>query len=257
VPSPLLFSNGGIPQLSKQKLSKQTGSEAMAIRKEIKSYSIEGLEASYQLDTGMEPGGENYVVIDLENGKRLTRTFYFEEEPRAHCINFVKKIARDERYRARCLNGKTTWAKVGAAYQKHNGAVYGIFSPLRRDLWGDKFQEAKDKARQCCRMLYERFSELFEEIEDPSEESIETVVKQVKTEAEAAAKALKERATTGEGAISITEPMPFGKHEGQSLLEIAQEDPEYAEWAVENLSDRPEIQKGLEKALQAAKRQDE
>jgi hypothetical protein len=48
------------------------------------------------------------------------------------------------------------------------------------------------------------------------------------------------------------EEMPFGKHEGKTLIEIAREHPGYAEWGVEELDNRPEVPMGPKRALNLA-----
>ncbi len=44
----------------------------------------------------------------------------------------------------------------------------------------------------------------------------------------------------------------FGEHEGKTLMQIAEEDPGYVEWALEELEGRPRLRKGLARALRRA-----
>jgi hypothetical protein len=46
-------------------------------------------------------------------------------------------------------------------------------------------------------------------------------------------------------------PVPFGKHEGMTIEEIARQHPGYAEWAAEEMTGNPSIMKGFAKALEA------
>lgn len=228
----------------------------MALRQEIKKYTFGDVEGSYQVDTGMGPGEENYVVVDLPGEEELVRTFYFEEDSRHHCRNFVRKLAEDESYRRRCLEGETTWAKVQDAYSEASTKVFGAFEPLSSKEWEDQYEQANELARSHCEQLYERLSDLYEEVSDPSPETVETVVQDAVTEAEAAAQALRDRRASAVEPVSVHHEIEFGKHQGKTLLKIAAEHTGYAEWAAEELDNRPEIRKGFEKALQQVEEED-
>lgn len=215
----------------------------MALRQEIESYSIGDVKASYQLDTGNRVGGENFVHLQLRDDQELTRHFYFEEGARDHCRNFVRKVANDEEYRRQCLEGSVTWAKIQRAYQNHSRVIRNVYSPLSN--WEEADDEASDLYEKYCRELYERFSELFEEVKDPVPSTVESVVETVVEEAEEAADQLREKYAP----YSVDHEISFGKHEGKTLLQIAQKHPGYAEWAIEELSNRPKVRKGFENAL--------
>jgi hypothetical protein len=49
--------------------------------------------------------------------------------------------------------------------------------------------------------------------------------------------------------LDPVEEMPFGRHEGKALIEIAREHPGYAEWGIKELGNRAEVQRGLKSAL--------
>lgn len=217
----------------------------MALRKEIDHYSFNGYEASVQYDGGMEPGGEHYVVISENDERLIHRTFYFDTFDRTHARNFVQKFARDANYRRRCMDGEETWVKIQEAYEEHNTDVFSVYEPLGTPEWGQAYDEAKKQAMKHCQSLFHRLSDLFGEVDDPTASTVQAVVDTVREEAEDGAEALREKYAPAPTDHTIQ----FGKYEGKTLLEIAGEDPDYAEWAAEEMDNRPKIQGGFEKAL--------
>lgn len=218
----------------------------MAVHHEIDSYSVNGYEATLQFDSGMEPGGETYVIISKDGERMITRTWYFDTFNEYHVRNFVEKFATDPEYREKCLNGERTWKKVQDAYREHNRDIWGVYSPVSEGKWGGAYDEAKDLAEKHCRKLFERFRELFDEVDDPTTSTIEEVKNSVREEAQGDAKDLESKYAP----YPPEHEMTFGKYQGKQLLEVAREDPGYAEWAVEEMDNRPKVQGGFERALQ-------
>lgn len=52
-----------------------------------------------------------------------------------------------------------------------------------------------------------------------------------------------------EGPLPTDTEIEFGKYSGKTVEEIAHEDPGYAEWAAENLDDKPRLAAAFEEAL--------
>jgi len=52
-----------------------------------------------------------------------------------------------------------------------------------------------------------------------------------------------------EGPLPADTEIDFGKHSGKTVAEIADADPGYAEWAAENLDDKPRLAAAFEAAL--------
>jgi hypothetical protein len=217
----------------------------MAIRKEIASYTLDGYDISLQYDGGMEPGGEQYIVISKDGERLISRTFYFDSFSEQHARNFAEKFATDEDYRKRCLEGEVTWARVQEAYKEHSRKVYSVFEPLGSHEWGAAYDEAKELATAHCQDLFDTLSTLFEKVEDPTPETVKTLVARVRKEAKKEEMDLREKYAPYPPDHEIT----FGKYAGKTLLEIAGEDPDYAKWAVEEMNNRPKVKGGFKKAL--------
>ena len=76
----------------------------------------------------------------------------------------------------------------------------------------------------------------------------EDICRRAAAETKALEKALGDRP----GPLPVDHEIAFGEHEGKTLMQIAEEDPGYVEWALEELEGRPRLRKGLARALRRA-----
>jgi|APHM01.1.fsa_nt_gi hypothetical protein len=231
----------------------------MAVQEQVDKFELEGVSVTVSLYAEAQTGAHTRAKVS-GNGWTVSRTWRFGSYNRAHCRNFARKIATDEEYRQRCLSGKATWAQVEKAYSKHRGDVLAVFEPPadwdngERGGLGDR---ASGLASRFCQEFYEGIKGLLSRAgssedggpEDVSIERLkEDICRRAAAEAEALRKALGDRGKP----LPTDHRISFGEHEGKTLTQIAEEDPGYAEWALEELEERPRLQRGLACALRQA-----
>lgn len=199
----------------------------MAIRQTITEFDVDDVEAEVHLDTGMGIGQQYWITAEGE-GWEVRRVFWFDSYNEYHAENFVKKLARDEDYRRRCVNRETEWARVSDAVKETERDITRIF----RAEHGADTEEVKALVEEVYEAMKGAEPAAFDDIHDRFVSRTEKRVEELKP-----------------GPLDPGEEMPFGKHKGRTLIETAREHPGYAEWGVEELDNRPEVQGDLKRAL--------
>jgi hypothetical protein len=218
----------------------------MAARVKIEEFSEGNIRGEVQYDGGVEPGGEHFMVV-YENGEKIfVRTWYWDRYNSHHAKNFVSKLARDEEYRQRCKNGDTVWARVRKAYNKLWTSVQNVYGSIRSSHGEDAHKEASDLVEKHYRRLHEELEKLYKEADGLAWDCTEEVAEAVKVGAIQDREELKKKYEPNPPEHKIT----FGKHEGKSLREIANEHPGYAEWGAEELDNRPGVQRGFKELIE-------
>ncbi|WP_263791957.1 hypothetical protein [Salinibacter sp.] len=240
----------------------------MAIQEQIDTFEIEGVSVTVRLDAGAPTGAHTRAEVSGE-GWTVGRTWRFGSYSRAHCRNFARKLATDAAYRRRCLDREAPWAQVEDIYRRHRGDVLAVFEPLASGpptaeeeetegasgrLGGRAKLEgrASGLANRFCQEFYEGIEGLLGQADGPEDVNVgplkEDICRRAAAETQALEKALGERT----GPLPVDHEIAFGEHEGKTLMQIAQEDPGYVEWALEELEGRPRLRRGLARALRRA-----
>lgn len=231
----------------------------VAIQEQVDKFEIEGVSVTVSLDAEAQTGAHTRAEVSGD-GWTVSRTWRFGSYSRAHCRNFARKLATDEEYRQRCLDKEASWAQVEEAYRRHRSDVLEIFESLgtwengKRGSLGGRIYGL---ANRFCQELYEGIEGLLSRAggsEDSGPEDVdvgplkEDIRQRAQAEVEALQNALQDRGAP----LSTDRKISFGKHEGKTLKQIAEKDPGYVEWALEELEGRPRLQRGLARALHRA-----
>jgi hypothetical protein len=207
----------------------------MALRKTITEIEAGDVEATVHLDTGMSIDQQCWITAEGE-GWEVRRVFWFGSYNEYYAENFVEKLARNEDYRWRCVNRETGWARIGDAVSEGESDL--------SELFRSHYSELGEEYKTLTEEMHEAVIEAFDG-EEPTGEELDEIREQFLGRAE---EIIEEHKQVPSG-LGIDDEMPFGKHEGKPLRQIAEDDPGYLEWGVEELDNRPEVQRGFEKAL--------
>lgn len=236
----------------------------------IDRFEIKGVSVTVRLDTGAPTGAHTRAEVSGE-GWTVSRTWRFGSYSRAHCRNFARKLATDAAYRRRCLDREATWAQVEDIYRRHREDVLAVFEPLASGPLADGEEGELDRetdeasgrlggrvklegrasglANRFCQEFYEGIEGLLGPADGPEDVNVGPLKEDICRRAAAETKALEKALGDRPGPLPVDRKMTFGEHEGKTLMQIAQEDPGYVEWALEELEGRPRLRKGLARAL--------
>jgi hypothetical protein len=251
----------------------------VAIQDRVDTFEIEGVSVTVRLDAGAPTGAHTQAEVSGE-GWTVSRTWRFGSYSRAHCRNFARKLATDAAYRRRCLDREATWARVEDIYRRHREDVLAVFEPLASGpltaeeeeeldretdgapgkLGGRAKLEGKAKlegrasglANRFCQEFYEGIEGLLGPADGPEDVNVGPLKEDICRRAAAETKALEKALGDRPGPLPVDRKMTFGEHEGKTLMQIAEEDPGYVEWALEELEGRPRLRRGLARALRWA-----
>lgn len=229
----------------------------MAIQEQIDAFEIEGVSVTVRLDTGAPTGAHTRAEVSGE-GWTVGRTWRFGSYSRAHCRNFARKLATDAAYRQHCLDREVTWAQVEDVYRRHRGDVLAVFEPLtaeEEETDGEPGRlggRASGLANRFCQEFYEGIESLLSQADGPEDVALRPLKEDICRRAAAETKALEKALGDRTGPLPVDHEITFGEHEGKTLMQIAQEDPGYVEWALEELEGRPRLRRGLARALRRA-----
>ncbi|MCS3612525.1 hypothetical protein [Salinibacter ruber] len=245
----------------------------MAIQDRVDIFEIEGVSVTVRLDAGAPTGAHTQAEISGE-GWTVNRTWRFGSYSRAHCRNFARKLATDAAYRQRCLGREATWAQVEDIYRRHREDVLAVFEPLASgppaaEEEGELDREtdgapgrlggraklegrASGLANRFCQEFYEGIEGLLGQADGPEDVNVGPLKEDICRRAAAETKALEKAIGDRTGPLPVDHEITFGEHEGKTLMQIAEEDPGYVEWALEELEGRPRLRKGLARALRRA-----
>ncbi|MCS3940240.1 hypothetical protein GGP84_002892 [Salinibacter ruber] len=245
----------------------------MAIQDRVDTFEVEGVSVTASLDTGAPTGAHTQAEVSGE-GWTVSRTWRFGSYSRAHCRNFARKLATDAAYRRRCLDREATWARVEDIYRRHREDVLAVFEPLASgppaaEEEGELDREtdgapaklgsrarlegrASALANRFCQEFYEGIEGLLGPADGPEDVDVGPLKEDICRRAAAETKALEKALGDRTGPLPVDRKMTFGEHEGKTLMQIAEEDPGYVEWALEELEGRPRLRKGLARALRRA-----
>ncbi len=245
----------------------------MAIQDRVDTFEIEGVSVTVRLDAGAPTGAHTQAEVSGE-GWTVSRTWRFGSYSRAHCRNFARKLATDAAYRRRCLDREATWAQVEDIYRRHREDVLAVFEPLASgppaaEEEGELDREtdgapgrlggraklegrASGLANRFCQEFYEGIEGLLGPADGPEDVNVGPLKEDICRRAAAETKALEKALGDRPRPLPVDRKMTFGEHEGKTLMQIAEEDPGYVEWALEELEGRPRLRRGLARALRRA-----
>lgn len=142
------------------------------VRMTVDEFEIDDANIVIEFDTGGAVGSE-YLVIVNGDDYVINRWFYFDEFNEDYARNFAKKIARNEEYRKKSLEGEADWCKVENTYDKYSHLIYKEFQErglmsyksVPEDREGKKrYEIAQKELNDICKELFEG---VYERIRHP------------------------------------------------------------------------------------------
>jgi hypothetical protein len=179
------------------------------MREIIDEYDIGNAEAFIQFDTGGPVGGYHLVGVpskenrdDIhaqydpdQDGWIINRWFFFDEFNEHYARNFTEKIATDDEYREKSLNGETEWKRVNEPYNNFARQVFDEFEQrgLTAYASGDgkrRYETAKSEWERICEELYDGINDRVRNSGEPTEETIGTFGQDKVSEAKGVAESI-------------------------------------------------------------------
>jgi hypothetical protein len=173
------------------------------MRETIDEFVEDGCQIVIGFDTGGPFGAHEFASVRPQSEDEdwvVTRWFYFDEFDENYAKNFGRKVATDDDYRERSLNGTADWKQVVDIYNEVERRILAIFNESPSQILagyssGDDDEKRRYKAAEqsAKEILSELFSEIRSQVRSDDPLEIDALVENKVAEAREAVQTIDPR----------------------------------------------------------------